>query len=54
MKLTQQELKEIVRNMDKGKSVQFRNSSLKEYQSYIKQINNYLIQIGKKQDPFFL
>lgn len=54
MKLTQQELKEIVRNMDKGKSVQFRNSSLKEYQSYVKQINNYLIQIGKKQDPFFL
>ena len=54
MKLTQQELKEIVRNMDKGRSVQFRNSSLKEYQSYIKQINNYLIQIGKKQDPFFL
>jgi len=54
MKLTQQELKEIVRNMDKGKSVQFRNSSLKEYQSYIKQIRSYLIQIGKKQDPFFL
>jgi len=52
-KLTKRQLKEIVINMDKGLTVQFPGTTLKQYQSYCKQIDNYLIKIGRTPTPFF-
>lgn len=40
-KLNLKEIKEIINNEKKGLTVQFKNSSLKEYNSHIKQIENY-------------
>ena len=40
-KLNLKEIKEIINNEKKGLTVQVINSSLKEYNSYIKQIENY-------------
>jgi hypothetical protein len=55
LKLTERQLKEIVNNMDKGLTVQFTNSTLEQYKNYIKQINCYLVKIGRKPqpEPFF-
>ena len=52
-KLTKRQLKEIVINMDKGLTVQFTGSTLKQYQAYCKQIDKYLITIGRTPTPFF-
>jgi hypothetical protein len=52
-KLTKRQLKEIIVNMDKGLNVQFTESTLKQYQSYCKQIDKYLITIGRTPKPFF-
>jgi hypothetical protein len=51
MKLTNQELKHIVNQIDKGFTVQFNYTTLKEYKKYCQQINKYLESIGRKPEP---
>ena len=53
LKLTERQLKEIVKNMDKGLTVQFTGSTKKQYENYCNQINLYLVKIGRTRTPFF-
>ena len=53
LKLTERQLKEVVKNMDKGLTVQFTGSTKKQYENYCNQINLYLVNIGRTPTPFF-
>tara|TARA_B100000900_G_C20529018_1_gene695505 strand:- start:486 stop:653 length:168 start_codon:yes stop_codon:yes gene_type:complete len=53
LKLTQRQLEEIVKNIDKGLTVQFTGLTLKQYENYCNQINLYLVKIGRTPTPFF-
>ena len=53
LKLTQRQLEEIVKNMDKGLTVQFTGSTIKQYENYCNQLNLYLVKIGRTPTPFY-
>jgi hypothetical protein len=53
LKLTQRQLEEIVNNIDKGFTVKFTGSTIKQYENYCNQINLYLVKIGRNPQPFF-
>jgi|TARA_Y100000114_G_scaffold139061_1_gene142656 ribulose bisphosphate carboxylase small subunit len=51
MKLTNQELKHIVNQIDKGYTIQFNYTTFNQYKKYCYQINKYLESIGRKPEP---